>query len=81
MQQLAEKGEITELEARRFVDELLGTQPTDGPRTVDVTGDTESPDGEPATEEELEELSEMVAKLRQELEQLRNSKSDSNSES
>ncbi|MCC5897852.1 MAG: hypothetical protein JJU32_08045 [Phormidium sp. BM_Day4_Bin.17] len=81
VQQLAEKGEITELEARRFVDELLGTQPTDGPRTVDVTGDTESPDGEPATEEELEELSEMVAKLRQELEQLRNSKSDSNSES
>ncbi|OAB59685.1 hypothetical protein AY600_10000 [Phormidium willei BDU 130791] len=76
IQRLAEKGEITELEARRFVDELLGSQSPDGPRTVDVTGDAEESTAEPATEEELEALSEMVASLRQELEQLRNSQSD-----
>ncbi|KPQ40380.1 MAG: hypothetical protein ACLFM4_06340 [Phormidium sp.] len=76
VQRLAEKGEITELEARRFVDELLGSQSPDGPRTVDVTGDAEESTAEPATEEELEALSEMVASLRQELEQLRQSQSD-----
>ncbi|MFO8038373.1 MAG: hypothetical protein R6U67_02875 [Sodalinema sp.] len=76
VQRLAEKGEITELEARRFVDELLGSQSPDGPRTVDVTGEAEESTAEPATEEELEALSEMVASLRQELEQLRHSKSD-----
>jgi polyhydroxyalkanoate synthesis regulator phasin len=76
VQRLAEKGEITELEARRFVDELLGSQSPDGPRTVDVTGEAEESTAEPATEEELEALSEMVASLRQELEQLRNSQSD-----
>lgn len=76
VQRLAEKGEITELEARRFVDELLGSQSPDSPRTVDVTGEAEESGAEPATEEELEALSEMVASLRQELEQLRKSQSD-----
>ncbi|USR90075.1 hypothetical protein NEA10_14630 [Phormidium yuhuli AB48] len=77
VQQLAEKGELTELEARRFVDEILGASSTDAPQTVDVSGDADVKEDEPATEEELEQLSEMVAKLRQELEQLRRPKSDS----
>lgn len=76
VQRLAEKGEITELEARRFVDELLGNQSPGSPRTVDVTGESKPAGAEPATEEELEALSEMVASLRQELEQLRKSQSD-----
>lgn len=77
----AAKGEITEQEARNFVDNLLnqlGNQgrsytPTTPPSTVTTTPTSAAP---PAVQLELQELTAQIAAIRAELENLRNSDSN-----
>jgi polyhydroxyalkanoate synthesis regulator phasin len=77
----AAKGEITEQEARNFVDNFLnqlgnqGSSPTSAspPATVTVTSTQAVPSG---VELELQELTAQIAAIRTELEKLRNSDSN-----
>ncbi len=80
-QEWAEKGEVTEQEARNFVDTLLNqlsNQPpsptsTPSPDTVATTLTQTTP---PAVQLELQELTAQIAAMRKELEQLRNQDSN-----
>lgn len=75
----AEKGAVTEQEARRYVDSILNNQshssssaaPPD-PRGSSTT--TPTPTAPPDIQTELQELTAKIAAMRAELEQLRNSK-------
>lgn len=68
--ELAAKGEVTERDARKLVDQVigdrLGTRPA-SERTVTTTAVTIEPD----TEAELKELTRQLVALRQELQQLK----------
>ena len=78
----AEKGEITEQEARRFIEQMLRQQ--GNPETPPTTG---TPSGTPTTPSttttspsaqlEIEELTAQIAAIRTELEKLRNPDSNS----
>ncbi|NEO45857.1 MAG: hypothetical protein F6K55_17705 [Moorea sp. SIO4A3] len=78
----AEKGETTELEARRFIDQILN-QPGNpvGPPTTDTSSDPAAPSSsnpvQSNAQDDIEELTTQLADLRNQLEELR--KSDSNS--
>ncbi|MEW5860219.1 MAG: hypothetical protein AB1861_23010 [Cyanobacteriota bacterium] len=76
VQQLAEKGEITELEARTFLNSLMAqandagsTQPSGTPSTPATTPVTTVV--QPNVQLELEELTAQIAAMRTELEKLR----------
>ncbi|HBQ99139.1 MULTISPECIES: hypothetical protein [unclassified Roseofilum] len=78
-QEWSEKGKITEEEARNFVDNLMkqnGNSP-DTASESDFSGITEQPEAPTASnpQVELEELTEQIATLRSELEQLRQEES------
>ncbi|NEP00238.1 MAG: hypothetical protein F6K58_16475 [Symploca sp. SIO2E9] len=78
----AEKGEQTEQEARSFLDQLLSNPSNSGSTSVNVTSDQTSATPttsttSPHTQSSLEDLTAQIAALRTELEQLR--QSDSNS--
>lgn len=67
----AQKGEITEQEARNFVDTLLtkrGTTPSTGTSTTTVS----TPSAPPDVQLELQELTAQIVAMRAELERLRN---------
>ncbi|NJL90336.1 MAG: hypothetical protein HC916_11525 [Coleofasciculaceae cyanobacterium SM2_1_6] len=66
------KGEMTELEARTFIDSILKQQGIDNP----ATPDSQAENAPPETQQSLEELTDKIADLRSELEKLRNSQSD-----
>jgi polyhydroxyalkanoate synthesis regulator phasin len=75
--ELAEKGRVTEQDARAFVDQLWqnrpgGNQPA-GTMTVTTTAIPVPPD----VQAELQELTQQLVSLRTELEQLRNQQSGS----
>jgi polyhydroxyalkanoate synthesis regulator phasin len=78
MDELAEKGRVTEQDARAFVDQLWenrpGNQPA-GTMTVTATAIPITPD----VQAELQELTQQLLSLRTELEQLRNQQSGSSS--
>lgn len=72
----AEKGEQTEQEARNFVDAVMsqGQSATSRPPTDSAsssTPETPATDADAAVQTELQELTEQIATLRKELEQLR----------
>ncbi|MEA5495687.1 hypothetical protein VB834_13945 [Limnoraphis robusta Tam1] len=79
----AEKGEQTELEARKFVDTLLEqqtnsatTEPTASTYSSPMTTTTSVSVSQPTNSaQELQELTAQIAALRQELERLRGSES------
>jgi polyhydroxyalkanoate synthesis regulator phasin len=77
----AAKGAVTEEEARNFVDRLwqqrsYGTRPTStNPPSNPVTVTTPNPD--PQARSEIQDLTAQIATLRSELENLRNSDSNS----
>lgn len=67
----AQKGEITEQEARNFVDTLLtkqGTSPSSGSSSTTVA----TPSAPPDVQLELQELTAQIVAMRAELERLRN---------
>ncbi|HEY9296320.1 MAG TPA: hypothetical protein VIQ31_08110 [Phormidium sp.] len=72
--ELTKKGEITEQEAREFVDSLWQQQnnrtSSDAPGTSTTTT-TDNPVASPNVQQELQELTAQVAALRAELEELR----------
>lgn len=77
-----EKGEITEQEARQFVETMMRQQsnpgyssPTDTPSNAVTTPPTTA--ASPNVQLELEELTAQIAAMRAELEKLRNKGSDS----
>lgn len=77
--ELAQKGEITEQEARKFVEEMLikqnqpastsVTEPSSKETTSSTAGVSQT------TQQEIEELTAQISALRTELEQMRNSSS------
>ncbi len=68
----ATKGEVTEREARSYVDQFIAErQANQEPRTVTTTATTVTPD----TQSELQELTAQLAAMRAELERLREEKS------
>ncbi|UBF23754.1 hypothetical protein K9N68_18505 [Kovacikia minuta CCNUW1] len=75
-QEWAEKGEMTEQEARTFVDNFLSKQQgTTAPGTSHSTSSgsaSTTPTAPPNIQLELEELTEQIATIRSELEKLRN---------
>jgi polyhydroxyalkanoate synthesis regulator phasin len=77
----AQKGEITEQEARRFVEELFrqqrsaGSSPSTGTSSDTVTTSPTSP-ASPNVQLELEELTAQISAIRTELEKLRDSESN-----
>lgn len=79
VQEFAEKGEITELEARNFVDSVLSQRNSQA--TTQATGTpgdtilTTTPLAPPDVQLELQELTAQIAAIRIELEKLRNSDS------
>jgi polyhydroxyalkanoate synthesis regulator phasin len=78
----AAKGEITEQEARRFIDELLRQRSTPGSSTTTATSSdtvTTPPTTvvSPNVQLEIEELTAQIAAIRTELEKLRNPDSTS----
>ncbi len=78
----AAKGEITEQEARRFIDELLRQRSTPGSSTTTTTSSdtvTTPPTTvvSPNVQLEIEELTAQIAAIRTELEKLRNPDSTS----
>jgi polyhydroxyalkanoate synthesis regulator phasin len=78
----AEKGAVTEQEARRFVDTLLSRQSnsaTSAPSSErpDSQATASPPTAPPDIQTELQELTAKIAAMRAELEQLRNSNSAS----
>lgn len=77
-QDWAVRGEMTEQEARRFVDGLMsqGRSPSYGettppPSTSETVSTTPPPVAEPNTQIELQELTAQIAAIRTELEKLR----------
>ncbi|MCL1466348.1 hypothetical protein [Argonema galeatum] len=79
-QEWAEKGEVTEQEARNFVDSLLSQQSNQTPgETPGTSGTTETstPAASPGVQLELQELTAQIAAMRAELERLRNQDSQS----
>ncbi len=72
VQEWVAKGEMTELEARSFIDSMLKQQGANSPTTSDSQGETISPDAQ----QSLGELTDKIADLRSELEKLRNSQPD-----
>jgi polyhydroxyalkanoate synthesis regulator phasin len=71
---LAQKGEITERDARTLVDQLIGNRLGNRPAsemTVTTTAVTISPDAQA----ELRELTQQLVSLRQELQELKNQRS------
>lgn len=76
VQEWAQKGEITEQEARRFVDEWLSQQRAKQSSTSTSNNGREQPSSSGSQDNvqaEIEELTEQVIALRTELENLRNS--------
>lgn len=77
----AQKGEITEQEARKFVEELFrqqrsaGSSPSTGTASDTVTTSPTSP-ASPNVQLELEELTAQISAIRTELEKLRDSESN-----
>ncbi len=73
-QQWAEKGEITETEARRLIETWLANQRNSQPSTTSetTTGSSGSTNGN--IQSEIQELTEQVTVLRAELEKLRQAK-------
>lgn len=80
--QWAEKGEVTEREARNFVDNMWNQQTASGnsPSTDTPTPPSESSatpsDSEPEVSSELQDLTKQIASLRAELEKLQQEKDD-----
>lgn len=86
--QWAEKGEVTEQEARKFVENLWNQQTASNPETQEAEGSTESTASTESTESnptlssdsevqsELHELTQKIASLRAELEKLQQEKGD-----
>lgn len=77
----ATKGEITEQEARRFIDELLRQRSTPASSTTTTSSDTVTTPPttvvSPNVQLEIEELTAQIAAIRTELEKLRNPDSTS----
>lgn len=74
----AQKGEITEQEARRLLEEMLGRQANPGRSTAteappDTSTAPPSPPTSPNTQLEIQELTAQIAAIRAELEKLRDS--------
>jgi polyhydroxyalkanoate synthesis regulator phasin len=75
----AEKGQITEQEARRFIDEVLrqrsnpGTSATTTPSNTVTTPPRTPTSASPGVQLEIEELTAQIAAIRTELEKLRDS--------
>lgn len=74
----AEKGEITEQEARRLIEEMLRRQANPGSPTATETPTNTStaapnPPASPNTQLEIQELTAQIAAIRAELEKLRDS--------
>jgi polyhydroxyalkanoate synthesis regulator phasin len=72
--ELTKKGEITEQEAREFVDSLWqerNTQTSSDAPGTSATTTTDDPVASPNVQQELQELTAQVAALRAELEKLR----------
>jgi polyhydroxyalkanoate synthesis regulator phasin len=74
---LVEKGEVTEQEARRFVDDLMAQQSGENPSPREPSAPTEATSVSTETETELQALTAQVATLRRELENLRETQADS----
>jgi polyhydroxyalkanoate synthesis regulator phasin len=86
--QWAEKGEVTEQEARKFVENLWNQQTASNPETQEAEGSTEStastestesnptPSSDSEVQSELHELTQKIASLRAELEKLQREKGD-----
>ena len=81
--QWAEKGEVTEQEARKFVENLWSQQTASSPETEGTDRSTESPEAkesnptppnDPEVQSELHELTQKIASLRAELEKLQQEK-------
>jgi polyhydroxyalkanoate synthesis regulator phasin len=81
--QWAEKGEVTEQEARKFVENLWSQQTASSPETEGTDRSTESteakesnptPPNDPEVQSELHELTQKIASLRAELEKLQQEK-------
>lgn len=68
VQEWVAKGEMTEQEARNFLDSILRQQTVNNPTPTDNPENPEQPD----TQQSLEELTDKIADLRSELENLRN---------
>ena len=82
-EELAEKGEATEQEARQFVENMLNQQ-TSSPNSSESAeapssnpSTSSSPTSDTETQTELHELTEQVAALRAELEKLQEQESES----
>jgi len=76
----AEKGEVTEQEARSFVDNLISgqdTQSTSSTSDPSSATTTATPTASADIQQELQELTAHIIALREELEKLRESESDS----
>ncbi|NJR52980.1 MAG: hypothetical protein HC780_28900 [Leptolyngbyaceae cyanobacterium CSU_1_3] len=71
-QEWAEKGEITEREARSFVDTILAQRNSSTTPTTVTTTATPIPPVSPEAQVELQELTAQLAAIRAELERLRN---------
>ncbi len=89
--QWAAKGEVTEQEARKFVENLWNQQTASSPETEEAEGSTEStassestastesnptPSSDSEVQSELHELTQKIASLRAELEKLQQEKGD-----
>jgi len=83
--QWAEKGEVTEQEARKFVENLWNQQTASSPETQGTDRSPESPESkesnptppnDPEVQSELHELTKTIASLRAELEKLQREKGD-----
>ncbi len=81
--QWAEKGEVTEQEARKFVENLWSQQTASSPETEGTDRSTESPEAKESNptppndsevQSELHELTQKIASLRAELEKLQQEK-------
>lgn len=81
--QWAEKGEITEREARNFVDNMWDRPEASGSNSDSMHSPTDvnepsatNPPSEPEVQSELHELTQQIASLRTELEKLQEEKGD-----
>ncbi len=77
----AAKGEMTEQEARNFVDTILAKQDgsNQAPKPADTTiNTTATPVTPPDVQNELQELTEQISSIRSELENLREKDANSN---
>lgn len=70
----AQKGEITEQEARNFIDQMLKRQGnSENPGARETPRDIPTPAASQNTQQEIEELTAQIAAIRTELEQMRDS--------